>query len=100
MLQSLMQFCIALLDLLEQAHILYRDDRLVGEDFEESNLLVSERTDFGATNHDCSDRNIFTKQWRSKDSPSARKAEKLRSLRKFDFRLCRDVLDVNRLPVD
>ena len=40
MLQRLPQFCIALLDFLEQPNVLDGDDRLVGEGFEKSDLLV------------------------------------------------------------
>ncbi len=39
MLQRLAQFCVALLDLLEQPHVLNRDHRLVGEGFEKCDLL-------------------------------------------------------------
>src|SRR5262249_11963948 len=42
MLQRFAQFCIALLDFLEQAHILDGDDRLIGESFEKYDLLVGE----------------------------------------------------------
>ena len=46
MLQGLTQFCVALLDLFEQAYIFDSDDRLVGEGFDERNLLVGERINF------------------------------------------------------
>ena len=39
MLQRLTQFCIALLDLFEQPHVLDGDDRLVGEGFEQSDVF-------------------------------------------------------------
>src|SRR5262249_38563593 len=44
MLQRLSQFCVTLLDLFEQADILNRNNRLVGEDLEERNLFIRERT--------------------------------------------------------
>src|SRR5262245_53466704 len=50
MLQGFAQFCVALLDLLEQPHILNGDYGLVGEGFEEGDLLVREGTDLGAAN--------------------------------------------------
>ena len=46
MLQSLAQFCVALLEFLEQPHVLDGDHGLVGEGFEKSDLLLGERTDF------------------------------------------------------
>src|SRR5262249_39704049 len=45
MFQSLAQFCVALLDLLKQAHVLDSDHGLIGEGFEQRDLLVRERTD-------------------------------------------------------
>ena len=42
MLQGLAQFRVALLEFLEQAHVLDGDDRLVGEGFEQRNLLFGE----------------------------------------------------------
>ena len=46
MLQSLAQFRVALLKLFKQPDVLDRDDRLVGEGFEQADLLVAERPDF------------------------------------------------------
>ena len=45
MLQRLAQFCVALAEFLEQPHVLDRDDGLVGEGFEQCDLLLCERTD-------------------------------------------------------
>ena len=45
MLQRLAQFRVALLQFFEQPHVLDGDDRLIGESFEESDLLVCERSD-------------------------------------------------------
>src|SRR5688572_20373114 len=59
MLQSFAQFCIALLDLLEQTHVLDGDDRLVGESLEKGNLLLSEGFDFRAANSNGADRNAL-----------------------------------------
>ena len=50
MLQRLAQFRVALLDFLEQAHVLDGDDRLVGEGFEQLDLLVGERPDLQSAN--------------------------------------------------
>ena len=64
MLQRLAQFRVALLDLLEQPHVLDRDDGLVGEGFEQRDLLLGERPHFGAANQDSADRDSLTKQRR------------------------------------
>ena len=56
MLQGLAQFCVALLEFLEQADVLDGDHGLVGEGFEKSDLLFGEWTDFRAANLNRSDR--------------------------------------------
>ena len=53
MLQRLAQFCVALLDFFEQPHVLDGDDGLIGEGFEQVDLLFGERPDLGAANDDC-----------------------------------------------
>ena len=50
MLQRLAQFCVALLDLLEQPHVLDGDHGLIGEGFEQRDLFVGERADLRAAN--------------------------------------------------
>src|SRR5262245_29944994 len=60
MLQSFPQFCVALLDLLEQPDILDGDHGLIGKSFKESNLFFRERTDFSPSDIDTSDRNSFS----------------------------------------
>ena len=45
MLQRFAQFCVALLDFLEQAHVLDRDHGLIGEGFEKCDLLFGEGPD-------------------------------------------------------
>jgi hypothetical protein len=49
MLQGLVQFRIALLEFLEQPHVLYGDHRLVGESFEQFDLRRREGTHLSAT---------------------------------------------------
>src|SRR5215831_5932596 len=46
MLQSLAQFCVALLDLLEQPDVLDSDYGLVSEGLQQADLLIRERADF------------------------------------------------------
>ena len=71
MLQGLAQFCVALLEFFEQPHVLDRDDGLIGEGFEQSDLLVSERSNLCAANHDRTDGNSLTQQRRGKYGPNA-----------------------------
>ena len=52
MLQGLAQFCVALAEFLEQPDVLDGDDRLVGEGFEERDLLVGERINLSPSNID------------------------------------------------
>ena len=59
MLKGLAQFCVALLDLREQPHVLDGDDGLICKGFEKRDLLVGERSDFRAANQDRSNRNTF-----------------------------------------
>ena len=60
MLQGLAQFCIALLDLLEQPHVLDGDYGLIGEGFEQCDLLFCERADLHAADMNRADRNSLT----------------------------------------
>src|SRR5262249_9656275 len=52
MLQSLAQFCIALLQFFEQPYVFDGDNSLVGEGFEKSDLFLRERADLHTANHD------------------------------------------------
>ena len=47
--------------LLKQPHVLDSDDRLVGEGFEQSDLLVGEGTDLGSPDRDTPDSDTFAK---------------------------------------
>src|SRR5215470_898036 len=66
MLQGLTQFRVALLDLLEQSHVLDGDDGLVGKGFEKGDLLFGERTDLQTSNEDRSGGNASSEQGRGK----------------------------------
>ena len=50
MLQGLAQFCVALLQFLEQPHVLDGDHRLVGEGFKQLDLLLGKRPNLRAAN--------------------------------------------------
>src|SRR5262245_49862905 len=56
-LKGLAQFCIALLQFLEQPHVFDGDHGLVGEGFEEFDLLIREGADFRPANVDRTDGN-------------------------------------------
>src|SRR5262249_62236955 len=60
MLQRLAQFCIALLDLLEQPYILNGDDCLGSEGLEKRDMFLREGTDLRAANRNSADRDILT----------------------------------------
>ena len=59
MLQGLAQFCVALLEFLEQPHVLDGDHGLIGEGLEELDLLVREGTDLHSANQNHTDRNAL-----------------------------------------
>ena len=67
MLQGLAQFRVALLQFLEQPHVLDRDHGLVGKRFEQVDLLVGEWTDFGSADIDHPDRYFLAQQRRGKN---------------------------------
>ena len=52
MLQRLAQFCVALLEFLEQPHVLDGDNGLIGESFEKRDLFIRERTNLRAPNNE------------------------------------------------
>ena len=85
---------------MEQSHVLDGNHRLVGEDFEESDLLFRERTNFGPTNLNGANGNSFAKEWRNESG--ARTGDLLTG---FGFRVLgieqwQDIVNVNRLSVD
>ena len=63
MLQRLAQFSVALLEFLEQPHILDRDDCLVGESLEKGDLLIRERTNLRSTNMNHPNGISLSQQW-------------------------------------
>ena len=99
MLQRLAQFRVALLDFLEQPHVLDRDDRLIGEGFEQSLICFS-------VNGRTSVRRIeiapIATPSRSNGVASTVRCGTcwLHCLhRKFSFLYCHEVMDVNRLAI-
>ena len=93
------QFAGPRFEFFEQPHVLDRDHRLGGEGFEQLDLFVGERANFGATDHDPPDRNTFANQWRTKLYVNQHQCM-LSRIRKFCIRLCRDVMNMNCFPID
>src|SRR5262245_48150320 len=100
MLQGLAQFCIALLDLLEQPHILDGDNRLIGKGLEKSDLLFRKRPYFGSADLNRADGNSFTKQRRNKNRARACNLLARLGFLVLRFKLWHDIMNMNRLAVD
>ena len=62
MLQRLAQFCIALLDFLEQPNIFDGDDRLISESFDQLDLTFRERFNDVAPYNDAANWRSFSQQ--------------------------------------
>src|SRR5262245_52153974 len=99
MLQRFAQFRITRFEFLEQADVFDGDDSLVGESFEQSNLLVRERPDLPSQDQDSANGNAFTEQrCRERRAMSPALLEGL-GLRKFGFNFSEKVMHVNRLTI-
>ena len=83
MLQGLAQFCVALLDLFEQPHVLDGDHRLICKGFKELDLLVREGPDFRSANLNRPDGNSLSKQWRSKNGAVPELADEMAAGTRF-----------------
>ena len=66
MLQRLAQFRVALLEFLEQAHVLDGDHGLIGEGFQELICFSVKGSELMRSNKNCSNRNTFAHEWNSK----------------------------------
>src|SRR5262249_42546197 len=100
MLQSLAKFCVALLDFLEQPHVLDGDDGLVDERFEKSDLLVGERANLKSANIDNPNGNTFTQQWNGQTGPNAQAMDGMPDIRPILFTFGPDVVSMNCLPIE
>ena len=84
MLQRFAQFCVALLEFLEQPHVLDGDNRLVGKGFEKRDLFLRERSNLRSANDNYSDRQhlLAAMAWQApSESASALELLALRKLR-------------------
>ena len=100
MLQGLAQFCVALLEFLEQPHVLDRDDRLIGEGFEKRDLLVGKRTNLRTTNRNSSNSISFAQERRNNDCTCASNFVNNLGLRKFRVNLSWKVVNMNCLAIE
>ncbi len=85
-----------LLGLVEQAHVLDRNHRLVGEGLEECELLVGERPHLHASRKDRADRNAFAHQRHSQCRTMPDQPLHCLGLRPLFVRFCKQVVDVDR----
>src|SRR5262245_53106814 len=100
MLQGLAQFRVALLDLLEQSHVLDRDDRLVGEGFEELDLLFREGADYSTTNDDDADRLVLAHEGRNEYRSDAEALDLGEAFRKLSSGDGEQIFNMNYIAVD
>src|SRR5262245_22501970 len=98
--QRLAEIRIAFLQFLEQSHVLDGNYGLVGKGLEKRDLLVCKWANFSTTNHNGPNRNILSKQRRSKNSPSTSASLEFLRLWKLSIKLGRHIMNVNGLPVD
>src|SRR5262249_36557315 len=99
MLQGLPQFCVALLDLFEESHVFDGDHCLIGERFQESNLLFGEWTNFSPANQDSPNRSSLTKQRSSKNRSRRIRPLQWSRVRIVAVKVFRDIIHVNGLSV-
>src|SRR5215510_10077417 len=60
MLQSFTQFCVALLEFLEQPYVFNRDHGLIGEGFKQLSLLIREWTNLSSKDQNRPNRNFLS----------------------------------------
>src|SRR5262249_48524536 len=100
MLQCLAQFCVALLDLLEQPDIFDGDYGLVGEGFEELDLLFREGADYSTTNDDDADRLVLAHEGRNEYRSDAEALGDGDAFRKLSSGDGEQIFNMNYIAVD
>src|SRR5215470_7941037 len=100
MFQRLAQFCVALLDLFEEPHVLDRDDRLVCEGFEELDLLFREGADYSTTNDDDADRLVLAHEGRNEYRSDAEALDLGEAFRKLSSGDGEQIFNMNYIAVD
>ena len=86
--------------LLEEAHVLDGDHRLGGEGLQELDLLVRERPNLGSPNQDGANRHALAQQRGRQRGAVSELACCSASHRELVLALRRQVVDVNRAPID
>jgi hypothetical protein len=100
LLEGLGQLSVPRLQLREQAHVFDRDDRLIGEGFEERDLLGREGVDLGPSVENGAQRRALPQQRRRHDCPGGEPSLSHAGHDPRKLRLGRhDVLDVDRPSV-
>ena len=84
----------------EQPHVLDRDDGLVGEGFQKSDLFLRERTDLRATNHDHADRLVLAHQRCGENSSNAEALGDGEAFRKLSCDYGEHIFNVDHLAVE
>ena len=93
LLERFGQLLRARLHLVEQPHVLNRDDRLIREGRHQLDLLVRERPQRAARQDDHADRSSFPQQWNPEHAAEGRDFLKLGQ---FIFRIGEDIRNLNR----
>src|SRR4029078_10921680 len=78
LLKSFSEVTIACFELFEQAHVLNRDDCLIGEGFDQLNLLFGKRLNDVTPYDDSPNRRSFSYEWRSSQGSTAGLAHEAR----------------------
>ena len=99
LLQRLAELGVARLQLLEEAHVLDRDDRLRGERLEQPDLPVRERPDLLAPNRDDADRRALPQEGHREVRAMPARALVDLPLGILRVRFGREVVDVDGAPV-
>src|SRR5262249_23654033 len=100
MLQCLPQFCIALLDLLEQAHVFDGNRSLVSKGPEKGNLFFGKRSNRRATDRNGPNGNTLTHKRDGQSRPNAQAMDCMPDVRPLRFALGPEIVNVNCLPIE
>src|SRR5215831_12507509 len=100
MLQSLAQFRIALLDLLEQAHVFDGNHSLVSKGPEKGNLFFGKRSNRRATDRNGPNGNTLTNKRDGQPRPNAQAMDGMPDVRPLRFALGPEIVNVNCLPIE
>ena len=100
LLQRFGKLARSCLHLLEQPHIADGDHGLVGKSLQQADLLVAERTHFGAPKHNRADALAFAQQWNTQHRANIRPSRKFAGVWKYFSFGSEKVMHMHRLAVD